>query len=274
MREDKQTGSVLPWRQTVPVSRVRPDPRNIRDGDLGDLDGLEQSIRKHGLKQPILVRTLPDGSGDFALLDGERRFLAMKDWNTEIPAVIIRPIPGTDVRMDTVITGLITDVHKRALNPIAKAKAFDAIRTGYGEEPLTQNQIGEIVGLSGSSVSTFLSLLELTQDSQARVLLPVENPRHLPVNQAIRAVRAQRARDRKKAGGTGKAGAVWEPDWFTFRHPLANQAMRLCDSRDHNSRRRLGAKGGFAGACGQCWQSCVEQDYEKVLKAAGWTPPS
>jgi ParB family chromosome partitioning protein len=273
MNENTQTGSVLPWRQTVPVDRVRPDPGNIRDGDLGDLDGLEQSIRKHGLKQPILVRALSDGSGDFALLDGERRFLAMKRIATEIPAVILRPLPGADIRMDTVITGLITDVHKRALNPVAKAKAFDAIRTGYGDMPLTQNQIGEIVGMSGSTVSTFLSLLELTEDSQRRVALPADDPRHLPVVQAIRAVRAQRARDRKRKGGTGKAGAVWEPDWFTFRHPLANQAMNLCNVRDHNSRRRLGAKGDFAGACGQCWQSCIEQDYEKVLRASGWTSP-
>lgn len=50
-----------------------------------------------------------------------------------------------------------------------------------------------------------------------------------PVTEAMRIISRKRARDRRKNGGTGKMGAVWEPDWFTSTHALANKAAELCD---------------------------------------------
>jgi len=261
----------------IPVDRLLPNPENPRKSDLGDLRALEKSIRKRGLKQPLLVTPAPDKGGRdnvfYYIEDGWRRWLAMSEWNTEIPCIVIPPLAGMASAERFLLTALVTSVHRLDLTPVDRARAFGRLRDEFG---MDQVRIAEEVGVSVSTVSNSLLLLELAPDTQERVSRGPEDkrPGTIQVQEAVKIVRRRRAIERRKKGGSGRAGAQWEPDWFTAKHPLAYKAASLCDRREHNSRRRLGAGHGYPGACGQCWQSLIETDYEQVLLASGWTRPA
>jgi ParB/RepB/Spo0J family partition protein len=250
----------MPWRQMIPVDRLLPNPDNPR-GDPGDLDELEMSIRTAGLKHPLLVVPAYDKGKEeedwYYIEDGERRWLAMRDWNTEIQCIILPLQSGENLHVRFLSTALITGIQRQTLNPIERAKAYGRLRNEFG---LNQIQIGKMVGLSTSTITNSLALLELSEDTQRRVARG-----SIRVDEAMRVVRTQRAKTRRQKGGTGRAGAVWEPDWFTSTHALATKAVALCNKRDHNNRRRIGAnKSGFAGACGQCWESLIRADQDLV----------
>lgn len=254
-----QTAGRMPWRQMIPVDRMLPNPDNPR-GDPGDLDELEESIRTAGLKHPLLVVPAPgkgkEGENWYWIEDGERRFEAMKGWNTEIQC-IIRPLQtGENIHERFLSTALITGIQRQTLNPIERAKAYGRLRAEFG---MNQVQIGKMVGLSTSTITNSLALLELSEDTQRRVARG-----SIKVDDAMRIVRTQRSKDRRRRGGSGQMGAQWEPDWFTSTHALAPKAVALCNKRQHNNRRRIGAKSGFPGACGQCWESVIRADQDLV----------
>ena len=74
-------------------------------------------------------------------------------------------------------------------------------------------------------------------------------------------------------------GAVWEPDWLTATHVLAMEAEARCDGMQHNLRRRIGRKGKYTGACGQCWEAVIRKsERDEVTStaeaAAKWHQPS
>ena len=258
--------SVLPWRQTIPVERLHPGKNNPRE-DPGDIPELEQLIRKQGLKQPILVVPRGDGS-NFEIEDGWRRYLAMKDWMSDIPAVVVPQKPGENMPVRSILTGLVTDAGKKSLNHIERARAFGRLQKEFG---FNATEIAGQVGMSVSTVTNSLMLLELTPASQQLIV-----DGKLTATDMQQILRAHKARKRRREGRP-VVGAVWEPPWFGPDHQLAGRAAEMCDSRDHSMghsmRRRIGAKGPYHGACGQCWQKCIESDYERVLKAEGWKSP-
>lgn len=253
------TDAQLPWRQMIATERLHPNPDNPRE-DPGDLTELRESIRAAGLKHRVLVIPAPDiGDGHYYIEDGWRRWLAMKDEWSAIPSEI-RPLqPGENIHFRNILTGLITSVHQRPLDPVERARGYGRLRDEFG---LNQIQIAAKTGLHSSTVSGSLALLELSADTQELVRKGA-----LTAAEALRLVKRKRAADRRRKGGSGRTGAIWEPDWFTARHPLARKAAALCDAREHNSRRRLGARGRYAGACGQCWESLVREDERLVIAA-------
>jgi ParB/RepB/Spo0J family partition protein len=250
----------LPWRQMIPADRLHPGPDNPRQDPGDDLDGLAASIRKNGLLQPVAVWPAPDlGDGHYYIEDGWRRWLAMKDWATAIPAVV-KPLQiGDNAHVRSIFTGLVTSAHSKPLNPIERAQAYGRLRDEFG---LTQKQIGEQEGRHGSTISDHLLLLELTEDTQKRVA-----DGSLSIGKAKQLVKRKRAADRRKKGGSGQTGAVWEPDWFTSKHPLFRKAAALCDLRAHNSRRRFGRTKTSPGACGECFETLIREDERLVVTA-------
>jgi ParB/RepB/Spo0J family partition protein len=254
----QDTGTTLPWRQMVLVDRLIPNPDNPRE-DPGDLSELADSIKAAGLKQQLLVTPAPGRDGYYYIEDGWRRWLAMKDWATAIPCTVVPPAKGREQSVRYIVTSLVTSAHRLDLNAVEKARAYGRLRDEFG---LSQAQIAAQTGLSVSSVGNYLALLELSQDTQDRVAKG-----SLQVGEALRAVRRRRAASRRRNGGTGRAGAVWEADWLAITHPLAEKAARLCNKREHNSRRRIGARAGYPGACGQCWESEIRRDEQLVIDA-------
>ena len=105
-------------------------PRDIFDDE--ELRGLMESIKQHGILQPIIVRPLARG---YMLIAGERRWRAAKQLGLkEIPA-IVRDIDG----LHSLEIALIENIQREDLNPIEKAKGFKELIDKFN---LTQEQIG------------------------------------------------------------------------------------------------------------------------------------
>jgi ParB family chromosome partitioning protein len=156
-------------------------PRRVFDDD--EIARLAESIERHGVLQPVVVRRAGER---FELVVGERRWRASQAAGREtIPAVVADLAAG-----DRLEVALVENVQRQDLNPIELALAFRAL----AEAGATQEQIGSRVGLDRSSVANHLRLLELSREHQgdvengrltlghAKALLQVSNPerrRHL-----------------------------------------------------------------------------------------------
>ena len=132
-------------------------PRDIFDDE--ELRGLMESIKQHGILQPIIVRPLARG---YMLIAGERRWRAAKQLGLkEIPA-IVRDIDG----LHSLEIALIENIQREDLNPIEKAKGFKELIDKFD---LTQEQVAKTMGKDRSSVTNYIRLLDLPQEIQDNV---------------------------------------------------------------------------------------------------------
>lgn len=244
----------------IPVRNIHPNPKNPR-WEAGDVTGLAQSIEGEELLQSLLVIPAPQfGPNHFMIEDGYRRWVAGKERCETLPCIVRYPDPDEDLGIRAVITGLVTDVHKTHLSAMERAKAYGQLRDDYG---MTQEQIGKRLGLTPSTISRYLSLLELSDKSKKAV-----RDGKVSVEQAVQAVQKHRAVTRKK-NGQAPIDVGWEPDFFSRSHILAKKAEAMCDALEHSNRRRLGGI-----ACGNCWNLVTRQDERKIVMAEyGLTVP-
>lgn len=119
------------------------------------LEALADSIKAHGLIQPILVRQTE--SGFYQIIAGERRFRASKMAGlTEIPVVI------TDADdLKTAELALIENIQREDLNPYEEAQAYQSLMQDFD---LTQEQVAQSVGKSRAAIANTLRLLDLPED--------------------------------------------------------------------------------------------------------------
>lgn len=139
--------------QRIAVDRIAPNPDQPREHmDPDALDDLAASIARDGVIQPVVVR--PDGSA-FLLIAGERRWRAAQQAGlTEIPAVVHHiSDPADSLRL-----ALVENIQRRDLNPLEEARAYRELIQRCG---LTQEQLGEQVARSRSTVTNLLRLLNL-----------------------------------------------------------------------------------------------------------------
>lgn len=140
----------------LPLEFVTPNPRNPRrnfaDSDLTDL---AQSIREHGIVQPVVVR--PAGkAGHYEIIAGERRWrAAQRAGLTELP-VIIRDVDDR-VALELAI---IENVQRADLNPVEEALGYQQL---MDEHHYTQADLGQVIGKSRSHVANTLRLLKLPE---------------------------------------------------------------------------------------------------------------
>jgi ParB family transcriptional regulator, chromosome partitioning protein len=236
----------------VDVDFIHPHPDNIR-ADLGDLTELADSIRQHGLLQPLVVQPHPTRQGHYQVLAGHRRLAAGKlAGKFELPALVRHGVDGTRA----LEMMLVENCQRVDLGPMEQAEAMEKLRfRGY-----TGADIARTTGLSQSTVSYHLSLLEL--DASSRDLVRTGK---LAVGEAISAVRETRKAERARTGQTvtrTKGSYKWEPEHLTDGHPLARKAAKLCDQSDHTMRRRVGQT-----ACGQCWETAIRTDERATVAA-------
>lgn len=134
-------------------------PRKRFDDD--DLKQLADSIREHGVLQPLVVRQAGDG---FQLIAGERRLRAAQQVGlSEVPVHIVA---FDDQQVYE--AALVENIQRADLNPIEKAVGFKDYLDRYG---VTTEQLGAKLGLDRSTVSNFLGLLNLPADVQDAVRL-------------------------------------------------------------------------------------------------------
>ncbi|MCX7907410.1 MAG: ParB/RepB/Spo0J family partition protein [Bacteroidetes bacterium] len=143
----------------IDIDRVRPNPYQPREQfDEEALEELAQSIRQHGLIQPITVRAAEDGY--YELITGERRWRACRRIGMpRIPAFVREANDETMLEM-----ALVENIQREALNPLEIALGY---RRLLEECSLTQEQIAERVGKDRSTVANFLRLLQLPDAIQA-----------------------------------------------------------------------------------------------------------
>ena len=165
---------------TLPISQVEPglnQPRKRFEPEA--LEDLAQSIRQHGIIQPLTVRRL--SSGYYQIIAGERRWRAAKLAGlVEVPALIIEADDRKVMEL-----GLIENLQREDLNPAEEARGYQTLMDEYG---LTQEQVAERMGKSRPAITNTLRLLSLTDEvltmveegllsaGHARALLSLPSP--------------------------------------------------------------------------------------------------
>ncbi|RWB93888.1 ParB/RepB/Spo0J family partition protein [Mesorhizobium sp.] len=139
----------------VPIEFLSPNPKNPRRhfGDA-DLTDLAQSIREHGVVQPVVARPSPTQAGRYEIIAGERRWrAAQRAGLSEIP-IIVR-----DVNDRTALElAIIENVQRTDLNPVEEATGYQQLIDDHG---YTQADLGQVIGKSRSHVANTLRLLKL-----------------------------------------------------------------------------------------------------------------
>jgi ParB family transcriptional regulator, chromosome partitioning protein len=142
----------------IDTDRIIPNshqPRKNFDEDA--LNELANSIREHGIVQPIVVRPLEDGF--FQLIAGERR------WRASQRAGLVRlPAVVRDAAEDSALElALIENLQREDLNPMEEAQAYERLITDFG---LTQEEVARRVGKNRATIANMLRLLRLPPEVQ------------------------------------------------------------------------------------------------------------
>lgn len=164
----------------IPVAEIEVNPFQPRQHfDQEALKELSESIRVHGIIQPITVRRL--APNQYQLISGERRFQASKLAGLEVIPAYIRQ--ADDQQM--LEMALIENIQRENLNPIEIALSYQRLIT---ECHLKQEELGDRVGKNRTTVTNYLRLLKLPPDIQAalrdnrvsmghaRAIISIENP--------------------------------------------------------------------------------------------------
>ena len=146
---------------TLPLSQIESCQNQPRKSfDQEKLEELAESIRQHGVIQPLTVRKL--ASGYYQIIAGERRWRAARLAGLEeIPAVVIEADDQKAMEL-----AMIENLQREDLNPIEEAEGFRVLVETYG---MTQEQAAERVGRSRSAVANALRLLDLNVSIQKLV---------------------------------------------------------------------------------------------------------
>lgn len=140
----------------LPIHKVEPNPgQPRRDFDEEELQNLADSIKEHGVVQPLTVRETANGY--YQIIAGERRWRAARLaglW--EIPAVIME----ADDRK-TMELALIENLQRQDLNPVEEAMGYQTLMEDYG---MTQEETAQRVGKSRPTVANALRLMNLTPE--------------------------------------------------------------------------------------------------------------
>jgi len=137
----------------LPLHRVEPNPGQPRqDFDEEELNALADSIRIHGILQPLTVRET--GDGYYQIIAGERRWRAARLAQlTEVPAIVVEADDKKAMEL-----ALIENLQRQDLNSVEEALGYQTLIEDYG---LTQEEAASRVGKSRPAVANSLRLLSL-----------------------------------------------------------------------------------------------------------------
>ena len=141
--------------KTLPLHKIEPNPdQPRRDFDPEELEELAESIRTHGIIQPLTVREMPNGY--YQIIAGERRWRASRLAElAEVPVVVVEADDKKAMEL-----ALIENLQRTDLNPVEEAMGYDALIREYG---MTQEEAAARVGKSRPAVANSLRLLGLSQ---------------------------------------------------------------------------------------------------------------
>ena len=210
--------------QMIAVDQIRPSRQQVRSRfDAEPLGELAESIRLHGVLQPILVRPLADG---YELIAGERRWRAARLAGLQAVPAVVRSDADNDSQL---VLGLIENLQRTDLDPIEEARGLRRLIEEFG---LTHEQVADRLGKHRVSVTQSLRLLggcpavqsavasAVISSGHARALIALEGQavqeqglkvviaKHLSVRQTENWVRTYRPRRRRLGASTADLRAI------------------------------------------------------------------
>ena len=137
----------------IELSQIKPNRFQPRQSfDEQKITELSQSIKKHGILSPILVRET--GAGGYELIAGERRLRAAKEAGLQTAPCMV---DSAEDQLSLELA-LIENLQREDLNPIEEARGYDRLKREFS---LTQDKIAEVTGKARSSVANSIRLLNL-----------------------------------------------------------------------------------------------------------------
>lgn len=238
LESQDSTGGTSGGLENVPLSLISANPyqprREFREPELAEL---AESIRQHGVIQPVVVRPWESG---FQLVAGERRVRAARMAGLEAVPALVKAISDRQA----IELALVENLQRSDLNALEESQAYSRL---IEEFHWTQEEIGARVGKSRSHIANFLRLLQLESSIQAmlaqqvitvahaKVLLSIEGPRRLVLAERC----AREGWTVKQLEIAGKRGEV----------PVVSRQQEDVHLRsvEANLRRRFGTKVSLRG---------------------------
>ncbi|MBI4928654.1 MAG: ParB/RepB/Spo0J family partition protein [Anaerolineae bacterium] len=141
----------------IPIDQILPNPRQPRlDMDDKSLMELAESIREHGVLQPLIVTGEP-GASNYTLIAGERRLRASRLAGLDQVPAILRPA-GDQERLEL---ALIENIQRADLSPLEAAEAYQILMDEFG---LRHEDVAARVGKSRSTITNTTRLLDLPDE--------------------------------------------------------------------------------------------------------------
>ncbi|HSY24858.1 MAG TPA: ParB/RepB/Spo0J family partition protein [Polyangiaceae bacterium] len=226
---------------TCPLEKIAPQPGQPRQHfDTNKLEELAQSIREHGLLEPLVVRRVP-GSEKFELVAGERRWRALQRAGAHEALVVVKDVSAKSAFE----LALIENVQREDLNAIELAEAYDRL---LREHEYTQEALATRLGKDRTTITNSLRLLKLPQRVRAKVIAGELTEGHA----------------RALLGASDSAAMERLADRVARGHLSVRETESLVRGRP-KSDEKPGAKGGSDGAAGK---SPSVRDLEQRLARA------
>ena len=199
----------------IPIDDIKPNvnqPRKVFDKDA--IADLADSIKEHGVIQPIIVR---EAKGGYEIVAGERRWRASREAGLKEVPCLIRELTDEEL----MLLAIVENMQREDLNPVEEAEGLDSMITTYG---MTQEQVSKSVGKSRPYITNSLRLLKLPQEvrdlisdgkisgGHGRALLSVGSDKekiriaNLVVKDGLSVRDVERAAADKKKGSKAKRG--------------------------------------------------------------------
>jgi len=159
----RESDETRPGLRTVAIEALEPNPDQPRKHfDVARLGELADSIRTHGIIQPIVVSSLRARPGVYVIVAGERRWRAAQLAGLHDVPIVVRDTP----QYDQLELAVVENLQRADLNPIEEARAFKQLvdLRGY-----TQEQLAERIGKDRTTVTNALRLLRLPDSVQDMV---------------------------------------------------------------------------------------------------------
>jgi ParB family transcriptional regulator, chromosome partitioning protein len=156
------------------VNEIRANPhqpRMQRSVDAMKLEELADSIREHGILQPLIVTRSAGQGAPYTLIAGERRWRAAQLAGlARVPALVKEAAPQQMLEL-----ALIENIQRSDLSPLEEATAYQHLMSDFG---LTQDQVAERVGKSRVAVTNTVRLLKLPEQIQTALMQGILSEGH------------------------------------------------------------------------------------------------
>ncbi len=195
--------------QMIAVDQIRPSHQQVRTRfDAEPLGELAESIRQHGVLQPLLVRRRDDG---YELIAGERRWRAARLAGLIAVPAVVRTEAGNDTQL---VLGLIENLQRTDLDPIEEARGLKRLTEEFG---LTHDDVAQRIGKHRVSVTQSLRLLGGCAAIQSSVAAGVITAGHA---RALIALESQEAQEHGLKVVIGKRLSVRQTEnWVRTYRP-------------------------------------------------------